>query len=82
MKNSSDTIENRTRDLPTCSAMPQPTALPRAPNKYMYSLKYRERFQIYLAGYENACHFSLEINFLGNNLAVIELCSLPTFYGL
>ena len=29
MKNSSDTIGNRTRDLPTCSAVPQPTALQR-----------------------------------------------------
>ena len=27
MKNSNDTIWNRTRDLPTCSAVPQPTAL-------------------------------------------------------
>ena len=26
MKNSSDTIGNRTRDLPACSALPQPTA--------------------------------------------------------
>jgi len=32
MKNSSDTIGNRNRDLPTCSAVPQPTAPPRAPN--------------------------------------------------
>ena len=32
MKNSNDTIGNRIRDLPTCSAVPQPTALPRAPN--------------------------------------------------
>jgi len=31
MKNSNDTIGNRTRDLPTCSAVPQPTALSRAP---------------------------------------------------
>jgi len=31
MKNSNDTIGNRTRNLPTCSAVPQPTALPRAP---------------------------------------------------
>ena len=31
MKNSNDTIGNRTRDLPTGSAVPQPTALPRAP---------------------------------------------------
>ena len=32
MKNSTDTIGNRTRDLPVCSAVPQTTALPRAPN--------------------------------------------------
>jgi len=31
MRNSSDTIGNRTRDLPTCSAVPQPIAPPRAP---------------------------------------------------
>ena len=34
MKNSIDTIGNRTRDLPTCSAVPQPTALLRAPYSY------------------------------------------------
>ena len=33
MKNSNDTIGNRTRDLPACSAVPQPTALPRAPGR-------------------------------------------------
>jgi hypothetical protein len=31
IKNSSYTIGNRTRDLPACSAVPQPTAPPRAP---------------------------------------------------
>jgi hypothetical protein len=31
-KNSSDTIGNRTRDVPVCSVVPQPTAPPRAPN--------------------------------------------------
>ena len=31
MKNSSDTIANRTRDLPICSAVPQTTALPHVP---------------------------------------------------
>ena len=30
MKNSSDTIGNRTRDLPACSAVPQPTEPPGA----------------------------------------------------
>ena len=32
MKNSSDTIRNQTRDLPVCSAVPEPTAPPRAPH--------------------------------------------------
>jgi hypothetical protein len=32
MKNSNDTIEIRTRDLPACSAVPQPTVPPRAPH--------------------------------------------------
>jgi hypothetical protein len=31
MKNSNDTIGNRTCDVPVCSAVPQPTAPPRAP---------------------------------------------------
>jgi hypothetical protein len=31
MKNSNETIWNRTRDLPACSAEPQTTAPPRAP---------------------------------------------------
>ena len=31
MRNTSDTIGNRTRDLPACSAVPQPTAPPRTP---------------------------------------------------
>jgi len=32
MKTSSDTIGDGTRNLPTCDAVPQPTALPRAPS--------------------------------------------------
>jgi len=31
MRNSNVTIRNRTRDLPICNAVPQPTASPRAP---------------------------------------------------
>jgi hypothetical protein len=33
MKNSNDTIGNRTSDLPACNAVPQPTATPRVFNK-------------------------------------------------
>jgi hypothetical protein len=35
IKNSNGTIGNRTRDLPACSAAPQPTAPPRAKGKSM-----------------------------------------------
>jgi hypothetical protein len=34
MKNSNDTIGNRTRDLPACSSVPQPTATRAVTNKY------------------------------------------------
>ena len=36
MKKSNDTIENRTRDLPVCSAVPQPTAPPAACPQSVY----------------------------------------------
>jgi len=42
MKNSNDTIGNRTRDLPACSAVPQPTAPPRVPDTTLHSLFYLE----------------------------------------
>jgi len=35
MKKSNDIVGNRTRDIPACSAVPQPTAPPRAPIRYM-----------------------------------------------
>jgi hypothetical protein len=38
MKNSNDTIGNRTRDLPACSAVPQQTAPPRAPIEIQYDI--------------------------------------------
>jgi len=33
MENPNDTIENGTRDLPTCSTVPEPTAPPRSPHR-------------------------------------------------
>ena len=41
MKNSNDNIGNRTRDLPTCSAVPQTTAPPRAPMQLIMTMKLR-----------------------------------------
>jgi hypothetical protein len=45
MKNSNNTIGNRTRDLPVCSAVPQPTAPPRAPliSKYGLYINFMEK---------------------------------------
>jgi hypothetical protein len=37
MKNFNDTIGNRTRELPACSAVPEPTAPPRAPPVLVYN---------------------------------------------
>ena len=39
MKNSSDTIGNRIRDLPAGSTMPQPTAVPRTPSMLVLYIK-------------------------------------------
>jgi len=44
MKQSNDAIENRTRDLPTCSAVPQPTAIPRAPIMDILFILYVETY--------------------------------------
>jgi hypothetical protein len=38
MENSSDTIGNRTRSLPACSVVPQPTALLHAPVRYLQTI--------------------------------------------
>ena len=38
MKNSGDTIGNRSRDLPACSAVTQPTAPLRSPGLYVQAL--------------------------------------------
>jgi hypothetical protein len=40
MKNSNDTIGDRTRDPPTCSAVPQPTVPPRAPTLLKYAMTF------------------------------------------
>jgi hypothetical protein len=47
MKNSSDTIGNQTRDLPTCSTAPQPAALLRAPQLIQYT------FDIHMSVHRN-----------------------------
>jgi len=48
MKKSNDTIGNRTRDLPTCNAVPQPTAPLRAPD--YNSVHYLNLYWIQVSG--------------------------------
>jgi hypothetical protein len=45
IKNSNDTIGNQTRDLPACSAVPQPTAPLRAPNNLFTTNNFRNSNQ-------------------------------------
>ena len=52
MKNSNDTIGNRTRDLLTCSAVPQPTALRRAPLNFLNTPK-----NCQYSPYEHLCSY-------------------------
>ena len=61
MKNSNDTIGNRTRDFQTCRAVPQPTAPPRAHNR-------TARLDVIYSTNTNVLHIRL--------LAVVKL-SLP-----
>jgi len=59
MKNSNDPIGNRTRDLPTCSAVPQPTAPPHVPCVYIYIFSVLD-FEVEINMY-NKCHHEVAI---------------------
>jgi hypothetical protein len=49
MKNSNDTVGNRTDDLPDCSAVPQPTAPPRA--KFLFCVTIIQTIYIHVGKY-------------------------------
>jgi hypothetical protein len=56
MKNYNDTIGSRARDLSVCSAVPQPTAPPRAPvftQSMRYSYKILKKFGFPRQSFEN-----------------------------
>jgi len=54
LNNSSDAIGNRTRNLPTCSAVPQPTAPPRSATQcntlVLITYEYRVKQSLYRPG--------------------------------
>jgi hypothetical protein len=49
MKNSNNTIGNRTRNLPDGSAVPQPTAPPRAPSIKRKPFKNKEYLLLFMS---------------------------------
>ena len=79
MKNSSDTIGNRTRDLPACSAVPQLDAPPRTQLLRALCQKYvaQKVIRTKLNTVTNVKKF-WECNFLGCH-AAFRGNSLPTF---
>ena len=58
MKNSNDIIGNRTRDLPACSAVPQPTAPPRAPIFVSLLHKFKRVDFVWLLHFMGKCYVS------------------------
>jgi len=52
MKNSNGTIGNRTRDVPECSAVPQPNASARAPVLIVGKSFYQTRLASYLGNFD------------------------------
>ena len=63
MKNSSDTIGNRTRDPPACSTVPQPTAPPHTPIIIIIIIIIINRTSIYTVLQHALCHYNLFIKF-------------------
>ena len=57
MKNSNDTIRNRTLHLPVCSTVPKPTVPPRAPIEICMKLYFWPRVSIS----ESMCNFEVYI---------------------
>ena len=68
MKNSNDTIWNRTRDLTSCSAVSQPTALLRAPSSFITTLNIQSPSRSYnrvglhfLVSWKSNCRYSAQL---------------------
>jgi len=74
MKNSNDSIRNRTRDLPACSAESQPTAPPRIPDLTVRPLKYRNLTEI--EWWDNTSIFTRTVLYSSTLVLYSLLCTL------
>jgi len=70
MKNSNDTMGNRTRDLPACSAVFQPTAPPRGPTSAVVRVNCMKICRV--GGVSSRKAFS--------NVHLIHVSGIQTFY--
>ena len=67
MKNSNDTIGNRTRDLSACSAVPQPTAPPHAPCTIIVPTN-AQLISVYLCAYVG----TVIVYLYSNNVRIVD----------
>ena len=74
-----DTVWNKTRDLPACSAVPQPTAPPRAPNSYFNKGQVIQYNVTYAAGvYSKLSQIGSRIYILTHCGRVTQICVFNT----
>ena len=81
LKNSNDTIGNRTRHLPACSALSQPTAPPRASPPLVPRLKERVQLYVYSPLGLRGLFFTFTLSgYLHDTRYSIEDASVKDFY--
>ena len=80
VKNSSDTIGNRTRDLLTCSAVPQTTALRRDYNVLMKNEIHNSYNQFLFHSFLSALHVSNESSRSSSGAGIIYCITQHIIY--
>jgi hypothetical protein len=68
MKNPNDPIGYPAPDLPACSAVPQPTAPPRAPKYELTRMKFRGQTKNKVIQSDSGCN----VNIFGNEPAIVR----------
>ena len=73
MRNSNDTIGNRTRDLPACSAVPPPSTPPGAPGNRHRTVFSDTFVPVYTASHRTVSQYSLTYNRTPHLFSVVNL---------
>jgi hypothetical protein len=75
-KNSNDIIGHRTRDLPACSEVPQPTAPPRGPLNDMN----RTVFTMHGDTYQFTARYDVTFNITDTNFMVLKVKAFDSYF--